>query len=116
MKLKPCPFCAAPAETHKMFPKGSHPWLVHVEHHADCPLGADLDRRCYKTQKQCATSWGMRDTVEIDRLRKSLEEIDAKAPGACTDESERMQVQHWRGAARDMARMARAALDPKETP
>jgi len=51
---------------------------------------------------------------EITALRQALTDIDAKAPQACTEESERMEVHHWRGAARDMSRIARAALEPSK--
>lgn len=63
MKLKDCPFCAAECETHQMFPQGSHPWLVHTHHDENCPLGDGLDKRCYKTEDECAASWNGRPVI-----------------------------------------------------
>lgn len=49
-----------------------------------------------------------KDTADF--VRRMLKEIDARAPAACGDESERMTLLDWRSACRDMSRMARAAL------
>lgn len=45
-----------------------------------------------------------------DFVRRMLKEIDARAPAACGEDSDRMTLTDWRGACRDMSRMARAAL------
>jgi hypothetical protein len=52
----------------------------------------------------------MTDRNTADFIRETLEQIDAKAPPAASDDSEAMTLHDWRSACRDMSRLARAGL------